>query len=410
MYDGFTLLFDEHGAEFLFGVEGETVEERGLGAEFGDSQGLLGAVADEGGFHGFADQLPVLWGLVGVFDGDVGGEKDVTQQGRDSGSALRFVRNDNYFRDLHFGLGEGAGFVGEDEVGGAEAFCGDEFADHALAFSEAFDADGKDDGEGDRQAFRDGGNRDRDGDQEHVESGLAAGETDGKEDGDEDAKDDAHLDGKVRDGFLKRRGFAFLIGDEAGDLAKFGAVTGGGDQDIGNTFYDEGAAVDHAGSIAHHGRGFEFAGGFFDGERFAGEDGFVDFEVVGVEDAAVGGDAVALGEVDDIAGDEFARIDFKFVIVTTNTTAGANVAFETFEHGFCFVFLPVAKGGIDENSRKDDAAIDPFLENERDNPGAKEDQNQGAFELFGDDAEMGKPLLGRDLIESDAGLASFCFF
>ncbi len=307
-------------------------------------------------------------------------------------------------------MGEGAGFVGEDEVGGAEAFCRDEFADDTLAFGETFDPDGENDSEGDGQAFWDGGNGDGYGHEEHVERRLAAGEADRKQDADEDANNDADLYGKVGDGALERRGFVLLVQDEAGDLAKFGAVASGGDKHVGNAFYDEGSAVNHAATIADHGSAFEFAGGFFGGERFAGEDGFVDFKIVGVKDAAVGGDAVALGEVDDIAGDEFARIDFKFVVVTTHAATGANVTFEAFEYGFRFVFLPVAERRIDENSRKDDAAIDPFLQEQRHDPGDEKNQNQGTFELFRHDAETGKPLLGRDLIEPDAGLASFCFF
>ena len=96
----------------------------------------------------------------------------------------------------------------------------------------------------------------------------------------------------------------------AGDLAEFGGVAGGGDDGFAVSADDEGAAVEGVGAFGDGGVVVAGACGvFFGGDAFAGQRRFVHGEAGGVYQAAVGGDAVAGRQQQDVSGDDVALVE-----------------------------------------------------------------------------------------------------
>ena len=74
-------------------------------------------------------------------------------------------------------------------------------------------------------------------------------------------------------------------------------------------------------------------------QRFAGKDGFIDGEVVDFEEARIGGDARAVGEMDDVSGHEQPRIDLLFDPASHDAGTFLDVGRQLLERTFRAVFL-----------------------------------------------------------------------
>lgn len=133
---------DEGGHELTFGGEGELVNGRvGVAKrEEVDADGM--EVEQEGGFGGVTEGF----GVSGVGEveegGGVGGDSFMDE-------VREVVRREEVsMSDGHEVLGEGTGFVGADDGGGAHGFAGMELADEVVVGEHALHGEGEGEGDG----------------------------------------------------------------------------------------------------------------------------------------------------------------------------------------------------------------------------------------------------------------------
>ena len=154
-------------------------------------------------------------------------------------------------------FGEGAGFVGTDDVDAADGFGSDEFFDERVLSGQFDDVDRQGDGDDGRQAFgHDGDDQDDAGDegfhdavQCQVVVPYEGGHLDGEDDGGgghAEKGDDFSEMGQ----FFLQGGDGFLRPAQlAGDFAEFGGVSGGGHDHFAVAAGDVGAGIEHVGAF-----------------------------------------------------------------------------------------------------------------------------------------------------------------
>ena len=106
-------------------------------------------------------------------------------------------------------------------------------------------------------------------------------------------------------------------------------------------------------------------GPLLDGEGFAGQAGFVDQKVLGLDHEPIGGNEVAGREHDDVAGHDGARGNSLFKTVADHSACQRQAALELLDRGRCPVLLIEAKQRTAEHDRQNDACIHPLPQDQR---------------------------------------------
>ena len=212
--------------------------------------------------------------------------------------------------DAHPALGDRAGLVGAHHVGGTENLDDGEGAYERVAPEHAARAEGECQGHDHRQALRDGGDRQGHGGDERLERVAASeGELEDGDPDDEEADDECDLPPELPDLALERGRPLLNALDRLGDGADLGRHAGAGDDEPAPARRDGGAHERHVRALGEGRVGGERVGRLVHRHALTGERRLVDPEVVGLHDATVGRDAVALLEDDEVARHELVSPD-----------------------------------------------------------------------------------------------------
>ena len=297
-------------------VEGNLGDARVFTAHLGKVDAQLFGEDDECAFGRVANQII---GAIGVVHDGVGAEGQTPGAGGESVgcrraesfdrsgrrvTAARDVVETTFEEELgrgHLVEGEGARLVAADDTGAAESFDCRETFDDGVSRRQLTHADGKGDDRDCRQALGNRCDRKCDGREQHVAEILTTREVGDHDESDDDASEIDELvceavELALQRGLLRRR-----RGEKPGDTADLGAHARLGDDDFATTTGDRRVHERVRMTVANRCVRVDGVGVLFDRVAFAGEGGFVDFEVVGEEDLAVGGKAVARLDENDVA-------------------------------------------------------------------------------------------------------------
>ena len=148
---------------------------------------------------------------------------------------------------------------------------------------------------------------------------------------------------------------------EGGDVTVLGVVADGSDDDFGGAGDGERARKDHVGLFVNFFGAGEAMGVFGDGIGFAGEHGFVGEQPRFFDDAAVGGDAFAFGEQDNIAGDELCIVDVLFGAVPDDADGLGDGGGEGAEDAVGGELLDIVDEGVSTDDNENQGDFGPSL-------------------------------------------------
>ena len=264
----------------------------------------------------------------------------------------------------HFVLGQGAGFVGADDLGAAQGLHRREPPNHRVAPGHIGDADGQHHGHHRSQALWNGGHRQRHG---HHEGGKHAVQGEGT--GHHQVKhEDEHADAQHQLG----KGLAQLIqtalqggllllglGQDAGDFAHFRIHAGIGDEGLAPSVDHGGAHIAQILPVSQ--RYLLLTGGqtqslhhLVDGDAFAGEGGLLDFQAGAFQQTAVGGDAVAGLQDHHVAGNQLIAVKGSLFSVPQHLTGGGGHGLERFNGGLGLALLHHPQHRVQQHHDQDD--------------------------------------------------------
>ena len=230
-------------------------------------------------------------------------------------------------------LGEGAGLVAAQHVHGAEILDGGQLLDDDVPAAHLLGAAGEAGGHDDRQHLRGDAHGNRHREEQGIEP-VALGEAAREEDDGAHHEHEAHEHARdVGDATVEGRG-AGGVAERAGELADAG-VTGRGNGDRrGRAALHRGAGERDVGAVGESeaGRGDACLRGFrvrrdgggdlLDRLGLAGEGALVHEEVLGLENAQVGGHEVAGSEADDVAGHDLGHGELLLGLASADDAAG----------------------------------------------------------------------------------------
>ncbi len=159
---------------------------------------------------------------------------------------------------------------------------------------------------------------------------------------------------------LERRRFFFAPRCQQGNFADFGQGSCSCHHPFRGALDEMGAGVDHGWTLCQERVYSSRICRLRDRKGFAREDRFIRFRVIRLEEAGVGGNAVAGREADDVTGDERVSRTVVLCPVTSDAGPGLHIVFEAFQDGLCFLFLPISQHRVDGDRGQDDAGVRPF--------------------------------------------------
>ena len=118
-----------------------------------------------------------------------------------------------------------------------------------------------------------------------------------------------HLAGHLLHFHLERGGTLGHLPQAAGDLADLGGHPGGDRHRQAGPMGDVGRGVDHAGALGQRCIRSDRLGGFIHPHAFAGEGQLIRAQAVGLDQARIRRNLLALRQHQDVAGDDLRRID-----------------------------------------------------------------------------------------------------
>eukprot|EP00053_Salpingoeca_punica_P015069 m.137833 g.137833 ORF g.137833 m.137833 type:complete len:1067 (-) comp16613_c0_seq1:133-3333(-) len=344
-------------------------------------------------------------------------------------------------RHRHLVGGQRAGLVGADDGGAAQGLHRRELADKGVLLGHAAGAQSQAGGDDGGKTLGDGGDGEGDGDFEVVNGALepvaamhGVAEMADVDEPDEDADvGDVLAEGvaKFLDALLERGLAVLLLADRLADLANLRVGAGRddnadsvADRDVGAGEADvelvlvNGAALDGIDNLVHAG-------------VLAGENGLVHTQVarLDLEHAHVGGDLVADGNLDDVAGHKLARLDLAevtLVLLAQDLGRLRLVLLERLDGVLCVALLPDADGGVADEDDQDDKRLNEsrdllalvLLEegqHKGDDSSAEQDAHKRVLKLLDDEGQHGLAFLGRQLVGAPdlarllhGGLAETC--
>lgn len=223
--------------------------------------------------------------------------------------------------DANLAEGEGAGFVGAEDVHAPDAFDGGEALDDDLALGHFDGAAGKIDADDSREELGCESDREGKGKKEGVEDGppkegIDGKDSEGKEDGEVDQKEPESADAAFEIGLRAGVGQAF------GNAADFGLRSDLDSEKPSGSAGDVATREEDILPLGDSVVGFGGAGHLLDREGLAGEGGFIGEEVRRGDEKSVGGDDASGIDEDDVAGDHGSAGNFDRLTVLEDFDLG----------------------------------------------------------------------------------------
>ena len=213
------------------------------------------------------------------------------------------------------------------------------------------------------QTFRHGGHGKRDGQQQgvdHILRGVEArehGKCHQHHDGDDAHRDAENLGDVIH--LLLQRGFLVLRGGEhAGDLADLRVHAGTGHNRAARALSHGRAVEDHVGTVAQRLRLGKRVRLLADRHGFAGQRGLRDAQTGRIDQSAIGGNRIALGENDDVAGNHVSGIDAHDPAATQHRSLRGGHLRKRLDGRLGLGLLHVAEHGIDDKNQHDHDGVE----------------------------------------------------
>ena len=282
-------------------------------------------------------------------------------------------------------LGERAGLVGAEHVHAAEVLDRVQAPDDDLLAGHALGAAGERDADDRGQEFR----GEADGEGEREEEGLGGrpvepdvhGE-DGRDEGERDA--DQHRAEEPQPALEVGLGRA---SSEAGrDRPELGLGAGARDECAGGAAHDVRALEDGVGAGGEWCVGGDVAEFLLDRVALAGQRRLVDEEVVGVQQAGVGGDGVAGDQDEHVAGDELVGRDLDLGDVAQRGGARLDDGEQGRDGVARAVLLPESEQRAAEDDGEHDRGVGRLAEEEWERHREEEEQEERVAELVQEEA------------------------
>ena len=134
-------------------------------------------------------------------------------------------------------------------------------------------------------------------------------------------------------------------------------------------------------AVPQHGVGRQHVDGFLGRHGFAGERGLLDLEAPHVEQAQVGGHAVAGLQQHDVARHELHGRDPLLASFPAHGRLGADHVGQGLDRFLGFGFLDITHDRIDQDHGEHDGGVHPFLQQGGHQSGREQDVEQGRVEL-----------------------------
>ena len=166
------------------------------------------------------------------------------------------------------------------------------------------------------------------------------------------------------------------------DGAKLRPQARGHDQATRGPASRVGSEEDAVQSVAQARRGGDGARSLFDGKALAGQHGFADEEVSGLENHAVGRNQAARGEQHDVARHDLFQGHIDRTPVAKDTGLCPHARLKGRRGGLCLVLARVSNAHRGEHDHDDDDGIDPLARQRRCRGGEDQHQQQRVAELI----------------------------
>ena len=173
------------------------------------------------------------------------------------------------------------------------------------------------------------------------------------------------------------------------DVAELGLLTGCGHHANAAAGADGGAGEEHIGTVAQRQFAFQRVGGFIHHRRLAGENRFFNPQIMALNQAHIGRDAVARAQNHDIARHQVAGGNgFMLAAALHARVAGEHIA-DALQRFFGVALLDMADQGVDHRDAQDDERIDPVAHDRGERGGGQQDKNQDVVKM-GKEAQPGR--------------------
>ena len=258
----------------------------------------------------------------------------------------------------HAILGEGARLVRADMAAAAQRLHRVQAADDGALAAHLLHAHRHDDGDDGGHALGDGGDGDRDGGQKSAEQRHAPPEHADAEEQRRDRADKGGDDAAEHGERLFERRFGGLrLGEHARDVANLGVFARRDDDRLRPPAHGEGGGIQHTASLGEGRLGGNGRFRFGDAARLARQRRFVAAQLLGAQDAAVGGGHVAFFQKDDVAGHEQAAVEQDVAAAAHDLGAADGEAVQLFDGGVRAVLLDEADHGVEQHDEQQDARV-----------------------------------------------------
>ena len=304
----------------------------------------------------------------------------------------------------HAVFGEGARLIRTDTAAPAQRFDGVELAHDGALAAHLLHPERHDDGDDGGHALGNRGNGDRHRRHE-VAQKSALFEKDAEHEDDRRHRNDERGDdlAEHRQNFFERGLCRFGVFEKVGDLADLRVLARAHDDRLRLPLDDERRGVQHVLTVENARLFLARPRVFGDADRFARERGFVAFELLGAQDAAVGGNHVPLLQVDDVAGDEEGAVEQQILSAAHRFHAADGEGFELFDGVVGAVLLNEADKGIQKDDEEQNARVGKLVRVARDvgddgGDGGSADEQDGhkVLELRQKQPQRTRPLFGAE--------------
>ena len=369
------------GAEHVFRLEGNHVDERGGLGRLGMGQPGLGGGNQQRRLGGISTHL-----VAAVVHDDLG---IIAQQARtqalDEGRMFSGIYPPSFKTDFTFGMvsgagdiirpstcvdrddghlvfGQGAGLIRANDGGAAERFDRRQFADDGAACRHARNARGQHDGDRRGQSLGNRSHGQSHRGHEHFHSRFTARHAHDEGEGGKPENDPKQQLAEVRDLAGERCGNFNRLRDQPRDAAGFGVIAGGPNQAFGLARRDERAGICLVLAICQSDVPAKRISDLGHGQGLAGQGGFVAAQVMHIKQSQVCRDAIARLQQDHIAGNEFGGWHAQFVAVPAHERLGGNEAAERIDRLAGAAFLDETDHRIHKDHSENDARVHPLGE------------------------------------------------
>jgi len=293
--------------------------------------------------------------------------------------------------ERHAVLGERAGFIRENDSSRPQRFHGRQPIDQRLAPRHQPHAAGQGDGGDDRQSFGNCGDAQRDCRFDHQHHRPAGGQAHQGYDRGHGEHDPGEASAQLIQTPLQGRGLLLRLLSHFGDAPQLRLHSRGDHHAFGRTFGNGRAAKQHARPFGQRLVGPRRLRAFYHGDRLARPGGFIDAEVVGLDQPQIRRHHVAALLEDDVARHQI--VDRRLAILSAAAHADARLAH--FPQGFHRTGGPPLgrkpDQPVDQHHRQNCDAFGQFAHCESQTAGRQEHQQHHALELLEQDLPKASP-------------------